>query len=360
MWKLIRLNFGRSPVHFGETGIGIEEASERVRSDTLFSALISNYARLFGKDKVEDLLKDFQTSPPFRHSSTFIYRYQEGKYIYYLPKPLVFPQGYDVENDLEFTKTYKKLTYLPLEVWQRWYQGEGFTTGDRDELIAETKKKAKKSDALQKAGTFAYGKVYKKHKLPKVAIDRNTRATNFYHTGFVQFEYEANRHSGLYFLLKFTHSNPELENEIQATLHFLGEEGLGGERSSGAGRFDVKWLDLPQEWENIIGFSQANSYSLISLFWELPLAANLFNNRGELHQSTVYEIKERGGWLASFSSGYQLRRKMVRMFSEGSVFPVSPQGQLADVTPEKYKLHRIYRSGISLSLPLCIPNLNQS
>ncbi|MFB8790763.1 MAG: hypothetical protein U7123_18385 [Potamolinea sp.] len=45
-WKLVRLNFGRSSAHFGEVGIGIEETSERVRSDTLFSAWISAYASL--------------------------------------------------------------------------------------------------------------------------------------------------------------------------------------------------------------------------------------------------------------------------------------------------------------------------
>jgi Uncharacterized protein predicted to be involved in DNA repair (RAMP superfamily) len=139
-WKLIRLNFGQTPAHFGEVGIGLEESRERVRSDTLFSALISSYARLFGKEKVEELLGNFQQSPCFRLSSTFIYRYQKSKYIYYLPKPLAFPKKYPIGKDLEFTKTYKKLSYLPLEVWERWYQGEGFTESDRTALIEETKK----------------------------------------------------------------------------------------------------------------------------------------------------------------------------------------------------------------------------
>ncbi|MGB3509047.1 MAG: hypothetical protein WBA93_07365 [Microcoleaceae cyanobacterium] len=37
---------------------------------------------------------------------------------------------------------------------------------------------------------------------------------------------------------------------------------------------------------------------------------------------------------------------------KGSVFQVKPDGKLADVTPEKFKNHRVYRSGISLSLPI--------
>ena len=43
---------------------------------------------------------------------------------------------------------------------------------------------------------------------------------------------------------------------------------------------------------------------------------------------------------------------MVRMFSEGSVFLASLEGKLVDVTPQNFHRHRIYRSGISLSLPI--------
>lgn len=355
-WKLVRLNFGRSPAHFGEVGIGIEETSERVRSDTLFSAWISAYARLFDKTAVEELLNKFPGSqqespkqPPFRLSSTFIYRRNGEGYIYYLPKPLEFPRGYPTD-DLKFTKTYKKLNYLPLEIWQRWYQGDGFIPSDITELIAEKDKKANDTDPLHKAGTFDYSKAYKIHQTPKVAIDRITRATNFYHTGFVQFEWEEPKQSGLYFLLNFPEQNQKLENDLHAALNLLGEEGLGGERSSGAGRFDVEWLELPKDWDDVVKFKQQNHYSLMSLFWELPLPEGLLPK----DKIASYAIQERGGWIASPSSGRQLRRQMVRMFAEGSVFSILPEGKLADVTPDKFKQHKIYRSGISLSLPVIL------
>ncbi|MFN9517409.1 MAG: type III-A CRISPR-associated RAMP protein Csm4, partial [Pseudanabaena sp.] len=45
-WKLVKLDFKNNPAHFGELGIGMEETSERVRSDTLFSALVISYARI--------------------------------------------------------------------------------------------------------------------------------------------------------------------------------------------------------------------------------------------------------------------------------------------------------------------------
>ncbi|GAB1543756.1 type III-A CRISPR-associated RAMP protein Csm4 [Scytonema sp. NUACC21] len=345
-WKLVKLNFGQSPAHFGELGIGIEETSERVRSDTLFSAWVSAYARLFGKDGVEELLRQFlNPSPPVRMSSTFIYREKGENKIYYLPRPLKFPTNYPQGDDLAFFKTYKKLQYLPLEVWKRWYQGGGFTTSDRKELIAETE--GKSQGQLRNLGTFDYKQTYKIGHQPKVAVDRVTRATNFYHTGFVQFE-TGNSHSGLYFLLYFSQNNPQLENDLHAALKFLGEEGLGGERSSGAGRFEVDWKALPKTWQEVVDFSDKPGYHcLMSLFWDE--GSNL---QQLIANNSSYEIQERGGWIASPFSGRQKRRKFVRMFAEGSVFLGTPQGKLVDVTPQGFSTHSIYRSGISLSLPI--------
>lgn len=384
-WKLVKLNFGRNPVHFGRLGIGMEETAERVQSDTLFSAWVSNYARLFGKAKVEKLLEGFpkyskpsknsnskdlnsknsnskdsnQESPAVKISSTFIYRQTqekttESKTIYYLPRPMEFPINYP-ENDLDFFKTYKKQKYLPLEIWRRWYQGEGFTSEDREELIEKTTKKQTDGN-LNKSGMFDYGKTHEINKHPKIAVDRITAATNFFHTGLLQFQWE-NETSGLYFLLNFPQVDPkseqELEKELKAALELLGEEGLGGERSSGAGRFTIEWFDkLPQLWEKVIK-TQGTHHTLISLFWDSPITQDFLEN-------AAYEIQERGGWIGDVN----LRRKMVRMFTEGSVFSEQPQGKLVDVTPPQlinddgtYKFHPVYRSGISLTLPIKIKGI---
>lgn len=358
IWKLIRLNFGRNVAHFGELGIGMEETSERVRSDTLFSAWVSTYARLFGKPAVESLLQQFldaRQPPPFRLSSTFLYRSANEQYTYYLPRLLEPPRYYPIDNDLEFAKTLKRLHYLPLSVWQRWYQGTGFSDGDRHDLINKTAGEA--GGELEAAGAFSYSTAFAIAQVPKIAVDRTTRATNLYHTGFVQFQLEAAptgiNHAGLYCLLQFAKVDPLLEADLEAALHLLGEEGLGGERSSGAGRFQVEWLDLAQvddRWQQVVNFAPPTlqkQYSLISLFWDHPPTVNAL-----LTDTTRYTIQERGGWIASPFSGRQLRRKAVSMFAEGSVFSEAPIGQLADVTPDGFRTHKIYRSGISLSLPI--------
>ncbi len=349
-WKLFKLKFGQTPVHFGELGIGMEETSDRIHSDTLFSAWVSAYARLFGKDDVEELLKQFttETEPPFRLSSTFIYRKLNGKTIYYLPCPLKRPMNYP-EDDFAFAKEYKKLNCLPLEIWQRWYQGEGWKDSDGDELKAKAKaKKGDKIDGeLTKAGIFDCSKAVEKAKVPKIAVDRITRATNIYHTNFVYFQ----KNAGLYFLVEF--SNPEFKKKFLTVLNFLGGEGIGGERSSGAGQFEVEVepSELTPEWEKIVKFDKGNFHSLISLFWQESLSNDFLAN-------TSYELLRRGGWISSSPSGSQRRRKSIQMFAEGSVFPVKPMGKLADVTPDgfedKRNGHKVYRSGISLSLSIKI------
>ncbi|MFM6347401.1 MAG: type III-A CRISPR-associated RAMP protein Csm4, partial [Dolichospermum sp.] len=94
-WKLVKLDFKNNPAHFGELGIGMEETSERVRSDTLFSAWVIAYARL-GQD-IDTLLNRFQydPKPPFRLSSTFIYiEIGRNSSVYYLQKPLKYPINY--------------------------------------------------------------------------------------------------------------------------------------------------------------------------------------------------------------------------------------------------------------------------
>lgn len=207
-WQLVKLNFERNPVHFGDLGIGMEASGERAYSDTLFSAWVSSYARLFDSEAVEQLFAQFpqQTQsllpePPFCLSSTLIY--QDNTY--YLPRPIRPPQGYPKDNQA-FIKEYKKLNYLPLEIWQRWYQGEGFTEADAAELNAKVTRQ-KTTGSLTQAKTFDYGKAFKTQRIPKVSLDRTTRASNFYHVGFVQFQPEA----GLYFLIYFPNVDPVLE-----------------------------------------------------------------------------------------------------------------------------------------------------
>lgn len=174
---------------------------------------------------------------------------------------------------------------------------------------------------------------------------------------------DEDKQAGLYFIIKFPKPVDEkLVQRLKLALDLLGEEGLGGERSSGAGRFKPNWIneeekEFEKDWKNILNPSEVNknkpNYCLISLYWQNSLPDGL------LDESAAYEIQERGGWIVSPFSGRQLRRQSLRMFTEGSVFPCSPLGELADVTPKEFHkypdTHKIYRSGISFSLSINAP-----
>ena len=368
--KLVRLDFGRSPTHFGKNGIGLESTDERVFSDTLFSAWVSTYARLFQEREVEKLpierlFEKFSTEkqPPFRLSSTFVYRRQGDSFIDYLPMPVQRPLNYPSEptKEMAIAKSFRVLRYLPLPIWQRWYQGTGFTEQDYKSISENAHEPKTKLHELGETGTFDYSSAFNSYDLPKVAIDRTNRATNFYHTGLTQFGWQTAKESddgtdqraGLYFLVDFSSTEAALENRLKAALHLLGEEGIGGERSSGAGRFDVlSWEPAPPIWQTVIAF-ESNRHSLISLYWDESVPESL------LGEDACYSLVERGGWIASPWSGRQLRRRKIHMFAEGSVFTDRPVGQLANVTPPEfetspgvYRPHPIYRSGIALSLAI--------
>jgi CRISPR-associated protein Csm4 len=393
VWKLVRLDFQTNPVHFGELGIGMEETAERIHSDTLFSAWFSAYARLYPNDikalfdrfPIDDTSQPIE--PPFRVSSTFIYGKSEpdshisiakaaatdqipdfseksgisppnGKsepdsYIYYLPTLLKLPAGYpheDVKDDvkiaLKFAKAFRKLKFLPLSIWHRWYQGTGIDKIEHEELL-------NKSGKLAEAGTFFNDKkstktiyIYRSQNLPKVAVDRIHSGTNFYQTSFIYFQ-----NGGLYFLFYMPTEDKKLYDKLYASLNLLGDEGIGGERSSGAGRFTAEWLELTTEWKSII-YAKIDrpNRALISLFWDTPDVCYSYIQ----DENTRYQLQERGGWISA-RSGRQLRRKSVRMFMEGSIFSQPDGGRLAIVTPDELKgkkHHPIYRSGVSLSLPI--------
>ena len=68
---LYKLKF-QGPTHFGDTGIDLENVSERVSSDTLFSAFVNSIRTTEGLDTVNDFINTFIENPPFFISSLFL------------------------------------------------------------------------------------------------------------------------------------------------------------------------------------------------------------------------------------------------------------------------------------------------
>lgn len=317
--KIARFHFN-TPVHFGEAGIGIESTEEIVHSDTLFSALCHSWAVLYGKADLDDLLISFERKSPFLISSCFVY----NNNTYFLPKPHTPPPGFEnVDIREKHGKDIKGLNYLPREIFGLWAR--------REKINYETIKEN-------------YGSSYRFFLVPRVAIDRANSSSQIYYCGTIKFQ----EGCGLFCLIKL--NDISYEQKVKMSLSLLGELGLGGERSSGLGKFKLIWEDADSGWDRLLLF-KGDSYLCLSLFHpeNLETIENLVNGAS-------YALLERRGWFLSPFSTKQYKRKTVTMFAEGSVFTKEITGHLVPVAPEIWikegNPHPIYRYGYAFTIPV--------
>jgi CRISPR-associated protein Csm4 len=319
----VKLN-PESPFHIGEAGIGLEETSYTVHSDTLFSAICNTYALLYGKDEIEHLLDQFEREPPFILSSTFLFIED----ILTFPVPLnvnwskfMDKSQFKKENSYEIVKRMKKVQFCSEKMLHSILKDEQNIFSNDLNI---------KNNILFSPEEPSPDEIYSVIEAPHVALDRRSQFSSIYHIGEVHYASAC----GLYFFLK---TESEYDSRLKAAIHLLGDEGLGGKRSSGKGLFKPVFLSeickIPQSPMNI-------TLSLI------------FPNQEELSiiKEGSYKIVMRKGWIYS-PRIRSLRKKSVRMLTEGSTFPRKVKGQMVDVTPDvEFKIPQIMRYGYGFYL----------
>ena len=323
MEYIVKLN-PESPFHIGEAGIGLEETSYTVHSDTLFSAICNTYALLYGKDEIEHLLDQFEREPPFILSSTFLFIED----ILTFPVPLnvnwskfMDKSQFKKENSYEIVKRMKKVQFCSEKMLHSILKDEQNIFSNDLNI---------KNNILFSPEETSPDEIYSVIEAPHVALDRRSQFSSIYHIGEVRYASAC----GLYFFLK---TQSEYDSRLKAAIHLLGDEGLGGKRSSGKGLFKPVFLSeickIPQSPMNI-------TLSLI------------FPNQEELSiiKEGSYKIVMRKGWIYS-PQIKSLRKKSVRMLTEGSTFPRKVKGQIIDVTPDvEFKIPKIMRYGYGFYL----------
>ncbi|MGB9628153.1 MAG: type III-A CRISPR-associated RAMP protein Csm4, partial [Thermodesulfobacteriota bacterium] len=178
---------------------------------------------------------------------------------------------------------------------------------------------------------------WKMENVPRVGLSRWTShpGENFFHFGQVTYQSDA----GLFLLVDF--KDISFKKKLLATFNLLAHEGIGGDRTSGKGLFckpeilEIK-INIPEYFDGV--------YS-ISIYY--PLKTEIPGiERG------FYELEDRKGYIYS-PSGQSLRRRSIRIFAEGSVFPTEKKriGSIVDVTPEAFDSHKVYRYGYIFSIP---------
>lgn len=293
-----------SPFHIGEAGVGLEETSATVHSDTLFSALCNMYALLYGEDELKTMLTDFKKEKPFLVSSAFLHAH--GIPIFPIPRGINLPRLMMEKEgrieDYELSKRLGKIQFVSkdifLSIMKEKPQIPESTRIIQNILFAEHEKPPER--------------IFVVNEIPRIALDRISSASSIYHVGEVHYAPKC----GLYFFLRTT---PQYDKRITASIKLLGDEGLGGKRSSGKGFF------TPTFQKNSIRIPYSNMKMTLSLIFpqenEIPLVKNGY-----------YSIILRKGWVYTPLTK-SLRKKGVRMLAEGSQFPGRVVGEMAEVIP---------------------------
>lgn len=388
-FDILRMEF-LTPLHLGQEGDSVETVEECAHSDTLFSAICHAWLKIYGKEDLERLLEAFLKAgdegvePPFSFSSAFpfvgchrieqevsilstqmedeqissVVEICQKATVFYLPKPKMRPPMPEWPEKIpeleEPSKLLKDIDWISKDFFEKWIS----YYENREVPLSEWKQLKEKEEILSRAMTTEVR--------PRVVLDEVSGASQLYFFGMIRFA----KGSGLYCFIRFNEDmRKELEPKLKAAIKLLGDEGLGGERSSGYGTFTPHWnsldLELPENTEVING--------LITLSLWYPNEKDL----GDFSDVSLeqYGLIHRAGWTFSPFLKKAYRRKVARMFSEGSTFRLAkpsaiparrrfgtPPGRrrnitgcLVNVTPEdliKNGGHYVHRYGFAFTLPV--------
>lgn len=319
---LYKLRF-TGAVHFGDTGIYLENVTESLNSDSLFSALINAVATYGSEQEAENWIDSFKSQPPFLITSLFVYNGDK----YFLPKPLddTFISS---EIKKKFGKDLKKIKFLEAEDFLKWLNQES---------IQDIKEY---QENLEIYNNSFIGEIR-----PRVTLDRDTQQSSLYFCGSIRFQKDA----GLYGLVAFR--DKEFIEKFKNTLALLGQMGIGGEKTYGYGMYEiVEYKPIEGIFKEIIN-SNSPIHILLSLYHP---------NKDELNDITgklvAYDILRKKGWITSGRNALPIKRKSLGFIKEGSVLNQPIKGSIVDVTPEDAPsdvlLHRVYRYGYAFTVPL--------
>lgn len=341
----------KSGLHPGREGLALESSGESFPSDSLFSAIISELAFLHPK-LVPELLAEFdQSEPPFRLSS--LYPIIGDLPLFPMPR---LQLKYTAQDGLHSVKLFKKLAYVSPIILRcilanqnidDWLPNEAKPDTSRGRFLQDGAVWIDADEAAQLPDVFQNlsisnqkdAKFWSVGTVPRVTIDRITNQSNIYQVGRTFFASEC----GLWLLADVHH----YEETLDKVLNHLGDTGIGGERSSGYGSFNLYPIPVPEIP------SSGNSPQAMTLSRYNPTLREL--EQGVLGEGASYELIDVGGWLSAIGAAGQ-RRKRVRFVEAGSILDLrrnpTVTGRLVDVRPPNdipgTPRHPVIRSGIAL------------
>lgn len=287
------MNFKICKMHFS-TGLHIgkgllTDGEPTFYADTLFSALCHEALKMKSLERLLQYCRGGQLK--FSDGMPFIQNEL------YLPKPFFRIEAGE-EGNSKVKKLFKKLQYIPVGKFEKYIQGN-----------LDVQREKEKYDGL---GTFQMTQ--------KVSVTREEEPEPYF-IGSYHFQKEA----GLYVI--FSYDTKEVLEFLMELMRMLGYSGIGGKRTSGYGKFQMEYLNLPKELEDRI---KIENYSLKML---VALALPKENELKKACSNASFQVIKRSGFVASDTYAEHLQRKKdFYAFAGGSCFYDTFDGDIYDVS----------------------------
>ncbi len=328
MQRLFKLDINSLHLEIGANG----ETDDIVRSDTLFSAIVEASRKLHGRETA-DYIIELANNGGIKITSAFPFFEDE----LFFPLPLnLFVEC----KDYVLQKEFKKIRFISYKLWERLRKGENaFAQYGDYERFKNLFSNGCLFDIEDKAAANGNApKIYEKIEVPHTVIDRITNGTNIFYKTELWF----NKNAGLFFIADV---HDDFMNKFESIVSFLGDEGIGADRTSGKGFFKLKTLDF--EFGEL-----PNSDSILLLSLYLPTKEEIENI---VPHKSYYKLLQRKGWISNST----LNRKSTFMLTEGSTMKLKNSAELKGeaikvLSKENYPEldFDIYRSGIAFGVPV--------
>lgn len=295
-YTIYKLSF-YTGIHIGEGRLS--KSGYVFCADIFFSALCQEALKLYGESGIVKLL-NWTRKEKLLLSDGMPYIGNT----FYLPKPMV---RIEKENqDASVRKQAKKLSFVSLQHYDEFLQGN-----------LDFEVELKEFSRL--------GKLEVRTRLNK-RDDTGPYQVGVFHYG---------RNAGIYVIIAY--EEEEVLDYIEDLLYSLGCAGIGGKISSGLGKFEPMFEEMPESLEQRLSDYQAYP-NKITLSVSLPKENELEES---LHQAN-YGIVLRSGFIASstYAENFQ-KKKDLYCIKAGSLFFNTYKGDVYDVSAGG--THPVYR-----------------
>lgn len=298
-YKGYKLSFPNG-VHFGNNAL--ENSEYTFSADTLFSALCQEAVK-YGNDYLEKLY-DLCKNGDILLSDGFPFINDN----YYIPKPTIRIE-FDNKKDYKAKKAFKNLKYIPVDKLDDFLNGRLDTSAEK-EYFNEN-----------------FGRSF-----IKTSIIKDDEETTPYRIGIYQYH----KQSGLYIIVGYN----SIDNLyfIEELLDSLSLAGIGGRRSTGLGRFELKPIkDVNSVFANRLNKKGSSHMTLsISLPKEDEIEDALLGSK--------YVLVKRSGFVSSNSyADTNMRKNDMYLLKSGAFIKNTYVGDVYDVSDGGN--HPVYKYG---------------